>query len=139
MEKANGIFSERVWFGTLLILGYLGMVFYTTVQVHDADARQMARDSLLVIGPLLGVIVNATWKADKVDGVNANTAAVLADKSPDLSAATVVAAPGPSQVDATLSIPAQPATGGVFNDPKPSPDAGRGPGTFGVRGTQSPS
>lgn len=47
----------------------------------------MARDALLVVGPLLGVIVNAIWKTDKVDKQTAQTAAVLAAKAPDLSAA----------------------------------------------------
>lgn len=101
--------SERIWFGTLLILGFLLMGFSAAFFLNNSPAAiQLLRDMALVIGPLLGVIVNATWKTDKIDGVNANTAAVLAGKSPDLSTATVVAAPGGNTLDGTLTIPPTP-------------------------------
>lgn len=79
--------SERVVFGLLIIWGYFLVVVATMILpvVVSADklpgvqaAMGNAKDALLVIGPLLGVIVNAIWKADKVDKQNADTVSTLA-------------------------------------------------------------
>jgi hypothetical protein len=92
--KPADLISERILFGVLFILGYFFVGGVGAILLRDSPpALQLTRDVLLTIGPLLGVIVNAIWKNDRVDKLNAATAAKLAEKSPDLSGAAVSANP----------------------------------------------
>lgn len=78
--------SERMVFGLLFIFGFFIMgIIAVVVPGLAPEARQIAKDVLLVVGPLLGVIVNAIWKTDKTERSIANTAATLAAKAPDQS------------------------------------------------------
>jgi len=77
--------SERMVFGLLIIVGFFSMGALSVTLTLSGEARQTAKDVLLVVGPLLGVIVQAIWKTDKTETQIANTAAVLASKAPDQS------------------------------------------------------
>lgn len=79
--------SERMVFGLLIIAGFFILGGLAVVMKLDADARQTAKDVLLVVGPLLGVIVQAIWKTDRTERQAADTAAILAAKAPDQSGA----------------------------------------------------
>lgn len=92
--------SERILFGFLVIAGYFVISALAVVLPLSPEARQSAKDALLVVGPLLGVIVQAIWRTDKADKQAADTAAVLAAKAPDLSQ------PGAVQVIAPAAAPA---------------------------------
>lgn len=101
------LLSERMIFGVIILFGFYTLAFVAVVTTGLApEARQMARDALLVVGPLLGVIVNAIWKTDKTDRQAATTAAVLAAKAPDLSGGAP-AAPQPVVVTNPASDPVQ--------------------------------
>lgn len=89
--KPTDFLSERMVFGLLIIIGFFGVGIVATMGPLAAEARQTAKDVLLVVGPLLGVIVNAIWRTDKAERQAADTAAVLAAKAPDLSAAAPAA------------------------------------------------
>lgn len=89
MSKDNWL-SERILFGLLIIGGYIALSGMSILAPLNAEARQTARDVLLVLGPILGVIANAIWKSDKVDRQTANTAAVLAAKAPDFSSSAIL-------------------------------------------------
>lgn len=82
--KPRDWLSERMVFGLLLIGGFFATGIIAVVAPVSSD-KQLAKDMLLVVGPLLGVIVNAIWKVDKVDKQVADTAALLAAKAPDHS------------------------------------------------------
>lgn len=88
MQKSDWL-SERVIFGGLIIIGYYTMVIMAASKLVDADGKAVVHDSLLAIGPMIGIIVQSIWKTDKVDKVNAEAAATRAAKAPDLSTATV--------------------------------------------------
>lgn len=78
-------FSERMVFGLLLIVGYLGILALSMLAPLNAptEARAIAHDGLLVLGPLLGTIVSAIWKSDRADKSNA---AALASATSALAA-----------------------------------------------------
>lgn len=85
MNKLDWV-SERMVFGILIISGYFGIVVLTMIiplvvplslAPTATAAMANAKDSLLVVGPLLGVIVQAIWKADKTDKANAEAVAGL--------------------------------------------------------------
>ena len=99
MEKRE-LISERILFGMVILAGYFGVGGIGAFLLRDnKEALAVTRDVLITVGPLLGVIVNSIWKADKVDKVTANTAAVLADKAPNLSGAVaIVSNPGDPNV-----------------------------------------
>jgi hypothetical protein len=90
--------SERMVFGLAIFCGYFSLATIAVLAPINPDARQSAKDALLVVGPLLGVIVQAIWKTDKVDRVTADAVAVLAAKAPDQSNAATVVAPAPATV-----------------------------------------
>lgn len=94
--------SERILFGLLIIIGYLGITGLAVFLATTPEARQTAKDALLVLGPLLGVIVQAIWRTDKTDKQTADTAAVLAAKAPDLSQPGSVQVVAPAAVVPTL-------------------------------------
>lgn len=98
MNGSKDWLSERILFGLLIIAGYFSITALAVFLPIPPEARQTAKDALLVVGPLLGVIVNAIWRTDKVDKQAADTAAVLAAKAPDLSqpGAVQVIAPTPA-------------------------------------------
>lgn len=83
--------SERILFGLLIIGGFFGLYVLVALMKLGSDQLQTIKDGLLVVGPLLGVIVQSIWKADRVDRQVADTAAVLAAKAPDQSGAPLVA------------------------------------------------
>lgn len=95
----EGWWSERILFGLLIIVGYLGIVVGTMFIKPEQSSN--AKDALLVIGPLLGVIVNSIWKTDRADKQNAQAMATLA---------TVAAAAVPAAVTATPAAPDSPAS-----------------------------
>ncbi len=89
MEKKDWL-SERILFGALIIFGYFSMVAIAVILPAAVvaalppdrasteipvitNAVSTVKDSLLVIGPLLGVIVQAIWKSDRTDKANAET------------------------------------------------------------------
>lgn len=117
--KSGEWLSERMVFGILIIFGYFLLVLLVILapvalalsisdkqvpMVMSAMAPGIAiiKDSLLVIGPLLGVIVNAIWKSDKADKVNADTMASLTD----LAGAALAATPSAAAASAPLVDPA---------------------------------
>ncbi len=77
--------SERILFGLLIISGYFLVVIaslavpvfvavYAPAALPAAEnASATAKDALLVVGPLLGVIVQAIWKTDRTEKANAET------------------------------------------------------------------
>lgn len=82
--------SERILFGLLIIFGFFLMGALVVVMPLTADARQSGKDVLLVVGPLLGVIVNAIWKQDKTEKQAADSIATLSSavtKAMDMPAA----------------------------------------------------
>lgn len=104
----EGWWSERIVFGLLIIVGYLLLVVLTlivpvvvasnvpadklvAVMAAVTNSIGIVKDSLLVIGPLLGVIVNSIWKADRADKQNAQALATLATAA----VASAPAAPEP--------------------------------------------
>lgn len=122
MANTSGLpkdfWSERMLFGLLIILGYLlllilSMVFpvivavllnaakLTIVMPAVKDGAATVRDGLLVIGPLLGLIVQAIWKADKADKDNAASLATLSTAA----AATMATAPPPAAAAAPAAAP----------------------------------
>lgn len=117
--------SERILFGFMLIGGYFGLAglcIWAIPQGPDGDeTRQLLRDILLTIGPLLGMIVQAIWKSDKTDRQAANTAAILADKAPNLSgAASMTVSPTPVQADsAPAAAPVKRPSDDSFIIPEP--------------------
>jgi peptidoglycan/LPS O-acetylase OafA/YrhL len=70
--------AERVIFGLLLIGGYIGLVVLGAAGVTDTDARQLIRDALLVLGPVIGGIATAIWKTNSVERQQAATLQTLA-------------------------------------------------------------
>jgi len=74
--------SERMVFGIAAWGTFLALALAAIVFPLDASRQQIARDCLLVVGPLLGMISQAVWKADKTDRLNATTAATLAAALP---------------------------------------------------------
>lgn len=83
-EKTPGVVqyndrAERVIFGLLLIGGYIGLVVLGAVfpGITD-DARQLVRDALLVLGPVIGGIATAIWKTNSVERQQAATLQTLA-------------------------------------------------------------
>lgn len=95
----DGWWSERIVFGLLIILGYLGIVIMTMFVKPENSGN--AKDALLVIGPLLGVIVNSIWKADKADKQNAAAMATLAT----VAAAAVPVVDPPTPAPAPAAAP----------------------------------
>lgn len=83
--------SERIVFGGLIIFGFFSLGLIATVAPLTIEARQTAKDVLLVVGPLLGVIVNAIWKSDRTEKATAEAVATLAAKAPDQSGGPVTA------------------------------------------------
>ena len=78
--------SERILFGFLIFTGYFSIGAIAAVwNGITPEGRSVTRDVLMTVGPLLGVIVNAIWKTDKVERLNATTASTLAEKLPDHS------------------------------------------------------
>lgn len=57
--------SERVLLGAAVFLGYYGMVAMVVFATNDPDARQTIRDAMLVLGPIVGMIAQAVFRADK--------------------------------------------------------------------------
>lgn len=76
--------SERVLFGLAIIFGFFSLAVYAihivvaNPKTDLQEALKLAEDALLVVGPLLGVIVNAIWKSDRADKQNAETVSTLA-------------------------------------------------------------
>ncbi len=111
MGTSRDWLSERVLFGLLIIAGYFAVVA-GTMFIPAANSGN-AKDALLVIGPLLGVIVNSIWKADKADKDNAASLATLSG---------AVAAALPTSTAAVEAAPAQvtsPADPTAFGGPRP--------------------
>lgn len=73
--------AERIIFGLLLIGGYIGLVVLGSTLVQDADARQLIRDALLVLGPVIGGIATAIWKTNSVERQQAATLQTLANSA----------------------------------------------------------
>lgn len=57
---------ERLAFGTIVIVGYILVTWYGASGKAEAkEAGQIVHDAMLALGPLVGVIVYAIFKADK--------------------------------------------------------------------------
>lgn len=115
MKSGSDWLSERMIFGLLLIVGYFGVVILTIEAPLTAKPANLpsvqaamgnAKDALLVLGPLLGVIVTSIWKTDKTDKANADTMTHLA-----AAASTALAAP-PGSAQLNPSTDGAPAIGG---------------------------
>lgn len=92
MKKEDWV-SERIVFGLVILVGYFSVGGIGAFLLRDSkEALAVTRDVLITVGPLLGVIVNSIWKADKLDKLQATTASVLADKAPNLSGAVTIVA-----------------------------------------------
>lgn len=74
----NNQLTERTLFGLIIIVGFFAIGILGIVLPLAEQARQTAKDVLLVVGPLLGTIVTAIWKSDKTDTKNAETVSQLA-------------------------------------------------------------
>lgn len=91
--KSSDFLSERMIFGALIIGGYFITVWagvHVAKDAISAQAQQIIHDAMLTGGPLVGIIVNAIWRTDKSQQQQAEAAAALAAKAPDLSANTVL-------------------------------------------------
>ncbi len=130
MNNLKDWVSERILFGLLIIVGYFSIVAITfmapllaaflipvsqlpAVENAVSAAVQNAKDALLVIGPLLGMIVQAIWKTDKADKQNAESLGTLATAA----AATLSASPPPTVAEAPPS--ATPPDPTAFGGPRP--------------------
>lgn len=80
MMKPIDFLSERMVFGFMLITGYFATVWFVGFFPMPDNARQVMRDALLTVGPILGIIANAIWKTDKTDKDNASTIRTLSEK-----------------------------------------------------------
>lgn len=69
--------SERILFGSLIIVGYL-LVCVVGACLPGAD-KSVVHDAMLGLGPIVGLIAAAIWKSDKADKQNATTMATLAN------------------------------------------------------------
>lgn len=110
MMKPIDFLSERMVFGFMLITGYFATVWFVGLAPMSNEARQVMRDALLTVGPILGIIANAIWKTDKTDKDNASTIRTLSEKV------------GGQQADAgyaTLTVSTPMADGGTA---EPAPD-----------------
>ncbi len=88
--KLTDFISERILFGFGIITGYFLLIFLGMyIAGENKDKLALVHDGIVLLGPLLGVMVNSIWKADRVDKLNADTAATLAAKTPDLSSASI--------------------------------------------------
>ena len=57
---------ERLTFGFIVIVGYILVTWYGASGKAEAkEAGQIVHDAMLALGPLVGVIVYAIFKADK--------------------------------------------------------------------------
>ena len=57
---------ERLLFGCIVIVGYILVTWYGASGKAEAkEAGQIVHDAMLALGPLVGVIVYAIFKADK--------------------------------------------------------------------------
>lgn len=116
-DGTSGFWSERMLFGLLIIVGYLlllilSLVFPAIVAIYVSQPKLAVvmpaieagsatlRDGLLVIGPLLGLIVQAIWKADKADKDNAASLATLSTAA----AATLATSPPPPPAAAAPAV-----------------------------------
>jgi hypothetical protein len=104
--------SERMVFGLLIFVGYFVVAGLSVVLPLSDGQRQSAKDSLILVGPLLGVIVNSIWKTDRIDRVNADTAnkqaETIATIAPIAAAATPPSAePQPVVVTNAAENPVQ--------------------------------
>ena len=90
MQKTDWL-SERVLFGLLIIGGYLVVLLsFLGILVHygtkmDPIALATLSAALGALSTNMGSIVQAIWKSDKVDRLNADTAQIIAGKLPDQS------------------------------------------------------
>jgi hypothetical protein len=85
-------FSERILVAVLVFVGYFGVggfaVGLSAFKVIPDITVGLTRDMFITVGPLLGIIIQGVFKTDKTERQVAQTAATLADKSPDLSGKT---------------------------------------------------
>lgn len=86
--KIGDWMSERILFGSLIILGYLIVCIVGSVAPLNTAGESVVHDAMLGLGPIVGLIAAAIWKSDKTDKQNAQTAATIA---------TVVAQSNPQQ------------------------------------------
>lgn len=90
--KASDLFSERMVFGFLLIVGFI-VLLHELLQFGSAlrpEVVTMVASGMGALGAAVGIIVQAIWKTDKADKQAADTAAVLAAKAPNLADNTVL-------------------------------------------------
>ena len=89
--KPTDWLSERMVFGLLLITGLIGLLFelISNGPKLPPEIITLAAGGMGALTAAIGIIVQSIWKTDKVDKQAADTAAVLAAKSPDFSVAPV--------------------------------------------------
>src|ERR1700689_1121553 len=73
-------FSERILFGLLIIVGYIGLLLEYTHNGSklDSSIQNVLSTGLGTLGAALGVVIAAVYKSDKTDRQNADTLAKMA-------------------------------------------------------------
>lgn len=76
--KISDWLSERILFGTLIIVSYLAVCIIGSMCNLTPAGESVVHDAMLGLGPIVGLIAAAIWKSDKADKQNASTMASLA-------------------------------------------------------------
>jgi len=93
--------DTRMIVGTLFFLGYYVLVFTMLKVVIPAENAPLVRDSLLVLGPVVGAIGSALFRTDVKDEITAtNTGAAFRAVGEQAKATVAAAATTPPPVDA---------------------------------------
>jgi hypothetical protein len=97
--KISDWLSERILFGTLIIVSYLAVCLVGSVGQLTPAGESVVHDAMLGLGPIVGLIAAAIWKSDKADKQNASTMASLAStvaaQTPSTSVTVEAVQPGP--------------------------------------------
>ena len=93
--------DTRMMVGTLFFLGYYVLVFTMLKVVIPAENAPLVRDSLLVLGPVVGAIGSALFRTDVKDEIAAtNTGAAFRAVGEQAKATVAAAATTPPSADA---------------------------------------
>lgn len=81
--KIRDFLSERMVFGLLIVLGFLGAQTVLTLVKIPAENANLISQCVGALCASIGVIVAAVFKTDKVDRQNADTLSQIAAAMPN--------------------------------------------------------
>ena len=88
--KPADMLSERMVFGTIIIVGLVVLIhelLYNAPHLKP-EVISLIAGGVGALSTAMGLIVQSVFKTDKIDKLNAETAAAVAAKAPDQSGAT---------------------------------------------------